>query len=115
MLDAPTVKIVAAGNVDINTDKLSVDVLVAPLQSANYILEHVPLLTRIFGGSVLAVPVRVTGTLKNPIVVPLGPGAVTRRLTDIVGNVLKLPADAIKIVTPNTASQGESTSGKDLK
>jgi len=115
MLDAPSVSIVAAGNVDINTENLAIDVLVAPLQSVNYILEHVPFLSKIFGGAALAVPVRVTGTLKNPIVVPLGPGAVARRFTDVIGNVLKLPADAIKIVAPNTASQGESPAGKDLK
>ncbi len=115
MLDAPTVRIVATGHVDINTEKLSVDAMVAPLQTANAILDHVPLLNKIFSGSVLAVPVKVTGTLKDPIVVPLGPGAVVKRLTDIIGNVLKLPADAIKIVSPSTELQGESPSGKDLK
>jgi uncharacterized protein YhdP len=115
MLDAPAVRIVATGHVDINTYKLSVDAMVAPLQTATTILDRLPLLNRIFGGSVLAVPVQVAGTLKNPIVVPLGPGAVVRRLTDIFGNVLKLPADAIKIVAPSTTPQGESPAGKDLK
>ncbi len=114
-LDAPTVRVAATGRIDLNTEKLSLDVLVAPLQTANAILDYVPFLDRIFGGSVLALPVGVTGTLKNPIIVPLGPGAVTSRLTDIIGNVLKLPVDAVKIVTPSTASPGESPSGKDLK
>jgi hypothetical protein len=74
-----------------------------------------PLLNRIFGGSVLAVPVQISGTLKDPIVVPLGPGAVARRLTDIIGNVLKLPADAITIITPDTESQGKGPPGKEPK
>ncbi|MGH8693789.1 MAG: AsmA-like C-terminal domain-containing protein, partial [Burkholderiales bacterium] len=108
MLDAPTVWVAATGDVDINTDKVSVDVLVAPLQTANAILDYVPLLNRIFGGSVLAVPVRVTGTLKHPIVVPLGPGAVVRHLTDIIGNVLKLPVDAITIIAPKAQSSDGS-------
>jgi len=115
MLDAPVVQIAAVGQLDTGTDKLSFDVMVAPLQTANYILERMPLLNRIFGGSVLAVPVRVTGTLTNPIVVPLGPGAVARRLTDIIGNVLKLPADAITIISPGTESQGKSRPGNELK
>ncbi|MGQ0578236.1 MAG: hypothetical protein ACT4PQ_04915 [Betaproteobacteria bacterium] len=114
MLDAPAVRIVAAGNVDINTYKLSIDAMVAPLQTATTILDRFPLLGRIFGGSVLAVPVQISGTLKNPIVVPLGPGAVVKRFTDIIGNTLKLPVDAITIIAPSTASPGASTPGKDL-
>ncbi|HKQ24876.1 MAG TPA: AsmA-like C-terminal domain-containing protein [Burkholderiales bacterium] len=114
-LDAPVVQIVASGRIDTDTDKLSFDVLVAPLQTANYVLEHIPLLNKIFGGSVLAVPVQVSGTLTNPVVVPLGPGAVARRLTDIIGNVLKLPADAITIISPGTKSQGKSPPDMELK
>jgi len=115
MLDAPVVQIAAVGRIDTDTGKLAFDAMVAPLQTANYILEHMPLLNRIFGGSVLAVPVQISGTLKDPIVVPLGPGAVARRLTDIIGNVLKLPADAITIISPGTESQGKSPSEKELK
>jgi len=115
MLDAPVVQIVAAGQIDTDTGKMSFDAMVAPLQTANYILEHLPLLNRIFGGSVLAVPVQISGTLKDPIVVPLGPGAVARRLTDIIGNVLKLPAEAITIITPGTESQGKSAPGNEVK
>jgi len=115
MLDAPVVQIAAVGQIDTGTGKMSFDVMVAPLQTANYILEHMPLLNRIFGGSVLAVPVRVTGTWKDPIVVPLGPGAVARRLTDIIGNVLKLPVEAITIITPDIESQGKSAPEKELK
>lgn len=112
ILDAPSVQIVAAGRVDIDTSRLSADVMVAPLQTANYVLQHMPLMNRIFGGSVLAVPVQVSGTLTNPIVVPLGPGAVARRLTDVFGNVLKLPVDAIRIFSPGTGSQDENLPGR---
>ncbi len=111
-LDAPTVQIVAAGQIDTDTGKLSFDAVVAPLQTANYILEHIPLLNKIFGGSVLAVPVQVSGTVTDPIVVPLGPGAVAKRLTGIIGNVLKLPADAITVISPGTESQGNSPPDK---
>jgi hypothetical protein len=114
-LDAPVVQIVAAGQIDTDTGKMSFDAMVAPLQTANYILEHLPLLNRIFGGSVLAVPVQISGTLKDPIVVPLGPGAVARRLTDIIGNVLKLPVEAITIISPGADSQGKSPPGQEPK
>jgi hypothetical protein len=115
MLDAPAVRIVATGHVDVDTHKLSVDAMVAPLQTATTILDRFPLLGKIFGGSVLAVPVQIGGTLKDPIVVPLGPGAIAKRLTDIFGNVLKLPIDVITIAAPSTAPPGESPSAKDSK
>lgn len=112
ILDAPSVQIVATGRVDNDTGKLSADVLVAPLQTANYVFERMPLMNRIFGGSVLAVPVRISGTLTDPIVVPLGPGAVARRLADVIGNVLELPVDAIKIFSPGTESQDKRPPGR---
>jgi hypothetical protein len=48
----------------------------------------------------IAVPVQVRGTIDKPIVVPLGPAAVGSRLLDIMGNTLKLPGQAINLVSP---------------
>jgi hypothetical protein len=105
VLDAPTVQLVATGRVDYGSGKMAVDVMVAPLQTANAIIDKIPLLGRIFGGAVLALPVQVVGTVNNPIVVPLGPGAITTRMKSIISNTLKLPFDAIKVFSPN-ADQG---------
>ena len=102
MLDAPTVHVAATGHVDVGTGKLAMDVMVAPLQTANAIVDKIPLLGRIFGGSVLALPVQVSGTMEDPIIVPLGPGAVTARMTSIIANTLRLPVDAIKTHAPKT-------------
>lgn len=102
MLDAPTVHVAATGRVDVGTGKLAMDVMVAPLQTANAIVDKIPLLGRIFGGSVLALPVQVIGTMEDPIIVPLGPGAVAARMTSIIANTLRLPVDAIKTLAPKT-------------
>lgn len=101
-MDAPSVHIVAAGRADYGTGKLAVDVLVAPLQTANVVLDNLPLIKRIFGGTVLALPVQVLGTLQDPIVVPLGPGAIASRMTSIIANTLRLPFDAITVFSPST-------------
>jgi hypothetical protein len=77
------------------------DVLVAPLQTANAFVDKIPIVKRIFGGTVLALPVQVLGTVQNPIVVPLGPGAVASRMTSIIANTLRLPIDAVKVLSPN--------------
>jgi len=95
LLDIDDAKIVAQGTVEIATEKIDATVLVAPLRTINKIVDKVPILGNIFGGSVLAVPVGVRGTIKKPVVVPLAPGAVATRLVDILTNTLKLPADLL--------------------
>lgn len=100
-LNGQTVHIVATGRIDYGSGALGMDVLVAPLQTANAIVDRIPIVKRIFGGTVLALPVQVLGTVQNPIVVPLGPGAVASRMTSIIANTLRLPIDAVKIFTPN--------------
>jgi len=106
MLDAPTVHVAATGRIDTDTGNLAMDVMVAPLQTANAILDKIPLLGRIFGGSVLALPIQVAGTMEDPIIVPLGPGAVATRMTSIMANTLRLPFDAIKIFSPKADDGG---------
>jgi len=39
-----------------------------------------------------SIPVGVSGDIRNPLVVPLGPRAVTSELTGILERTLKLPA-----------------------
>jgi hypothetical protein len=94
-------KMVAQGTVDIQTAKINATVLVAPLQGVDKLINRVPILGRIFGGSVLAVPVGVSGTIKDPVVLPLAPGAVAGRMVDILTNTLKLPADLLNTTMPD--------------
>jgi hypothetical protein len=108
VLDATGVKIAAQGSVDYASKKVHVSVLVAPLQTANRVLDKLPILGRIFGGTVLALPVQVSGTVDKPVVVPLGPRAVASRLVDIIANTLKLPADLVN--TMSTEVQGKKGS-----
>ncbi len=109
---AQSVHVVATGDIDYGTGGLRMDVLVAPLQTANAILDKIPIVKRIFGGTVLALPVQVLGTVQNPIVVPLGPGAVASRMTSIFANTLRLPVDAVKIFSPNASGKD---SGREVK
>ncbi len=102
VLEIDLAKIVAQGKVDIQTQKIDATVLVAPLKTINKIINWMPILGRIFGGSVLAVPVGVSGTIKAPVVVPLAPSAVATRTVDILTNILKLPADLLNTTSPDS-------------
>jgi hypothetical protein len=95
-LDASGLDAGAHGTIDFDRETLDIDVLVAPVKTLNWIVSHTPIVRSIFGGSILAIPVHVGGTISHPVVVPLGAQAVSSRLFDILGNTVKLPAEMIK-------------------
>jgi uncharacterized protein YhdP len=99
-LDASALTVAAHGDINYATGAIDVTVLVAPFKTVTWVIGNIPILRGILGGMLIAVPVQVRGTIDKPVVVPLGPTAVGSRLLDIMGNTLKLPGDAINLVTP---------------
>jgi uncharacterized protein involved in outer membrane biogenesis len=75
-------------------------VLVAPFSRLDEFVRNVPLVGYIIGGTFTSVPVGVSGDIRDPLVVPLGPAAVTSHLLSIFERTLKLPA---KLITPAEA------------
>jgi hypothetical protein len=61
------------------------------------LVRSIPLVGYIVGGTFTSVPVGVSGDIRDPRVIPLGPGAVTSELTGIFERALKLP---VKLITP---------------
>ena len=59
---------------------LDLVVLVAPFSSINWIIRHIPLVGKVMGGTLISIPVRVSGDLTNPSVVFLSPTAVGSRI-----------------------------------
>ncbi|MGH9575887.1 MAG: AsmA-like C-terminal domain-containing protein, partial [Terriglobales bacterium] len=72
-------------------------VLVAPFSRVDQLVRKVPLVGYIVGGTFTSVPVGVSGDIRDPVVVPLGPRAVTSQLVGIFERTLKLP---VKLITP---------------
>jgi uncharacterized protein YhdP len=93
MLDADVVTLAAQGHVDLAVRSIDLYLLVAPLKTVDSVVRRIPILGRILGGTLIAIPVRVTGSLTEPTAVPLAPQAVATRLLDILGNTLRLPVD----------------------
>jgi uncharacterized protein involved in outer membrane biogenesis len=66
-------------------------VLVAPLALVDEAVRKLPVLGYVIGGTFTSLPVSVTGDIRDPTVVPLGPRAITSELTGILGRTLSLP------------------------
>ncbi len=97
------VTLAAQGKIDYQTEQLRMTVLVAPLTTMDYVVRAIPIVGYILGGSLVAVPVEVSGSLRDPTVVPLGPEAVATRLLDILGRTFKLPINLRQAVIPGAA------------
>ena len=73
-------------------------VLVAPFGRLDRLVRDVPILGYVIGGTFTSVPVGVSGDIRDPLVVPLGPRAVTSEVLGIFERTLKLPA---RLITPS--------------
>ena len=91
------VGLAATGWVSVLDYRSQLSVLVAPFGRIDRLVRKVPILGYIIGGALTSVPVGVSGDIRDPLVVPLGPGAITSELVGIFERTLKLPA---KLVAP---------------
>ncbi len=99
--------IIAEGEVDLAAQKLDLVVLVAPFSTINWIIRHIPLVSSIMGGTLVSVPVKVSGDPSNPDVTFLAPSAVGRRLLDLLENILELPVKIIEPILPKDKEKQE--------
>jgi hypothetical protein len=85
------VGLAATGRIALNQGYESdLTVLVAPLGILNELVRKIPLFGDV-GGTITSVPVRVSGDIRDPRVVPLGLRAVGSQLFDILEETAKVP------------------------
>jgi len=96
-LRSDAVGLVATGWISVLDYQSRLSVLVAPFSRVDELVRKVPILGYIIGGTLTSVPVGVSGDIRDPLVVPLGPVAVTNQLLGIFERTLKLPG---KLIAP---------------
>ncbi len=99
-MDAPSMGIVATGEVDLLNRKEDLKVLVSPLGTVDAVVRKIPVVRYILGGTLVTIPVAVRGDLDDPTVTPLDPAAVGGELLGIVERTLKLPVHIISPILP---------------
>jgi uncharacterized protein involved in outer membrane biogenesis len=93
--NSPAVGLAATGWISIIDYQSKLSVLVAPFARVDRLSRKVPIVGYILGGAFTSIPVGVSGDIRDPLVVPLGPGAVTSELLGIFERTLKLPAELL--------------------
>src|SRR5882672_4707254 len=90
-LASDAVGLAATGSISLDEGYQSdLTVLVAPLGFLNELVRKIPLIGDI-GGTITSVPVRVSGDIRDPRIVPLGLRAVGSQLFDILEETAKVP------------------------
>ena len=74
--------------------------LVSPFTNVDYLIRKIPLLGYILGGTLVEVPVKVSGNTGDPKVSLLEPAAVGKNLLGIVERTFLLPAELIRPLLP---------------
>jgi hypothetical protein len=95
-LDSDALGLAATGTVRFDY-QTALSVLVAPFSRVDRAVRGIPIVGYVIGGAFTSIPVGVSGDIRDPLVVPLGPRAITSELLGIFERTLKLPA---KLVAP---------------
>ena len=102
-LDSPALGLAAAGTVNLENYQSRLTVLVAPFGKLDRMVRKTPVLGYVIGGALTSIPVGVSGDIRNPLVVPLGPRAVGSEVLGVFERTFKLPG---KILEPLSANPG---------
>lgn len=95
-IDGSCVKMVWRGDIDLTEKKVNLTVLVAPLRTVDRVVGNIPLLGGILNGSLVSIPVAVSGDWRDPSVVPLSPSAVGAELLGYMKRTIQLPFRVIQ-------------------
>ena len=91
LLDGNALKITGQGSIDLKAATADIIVLAAPLKTVDRLVNKIPIFRYITGGSLITVPLRLHGKVKDLSVVPLPPSAVGKGLLNFMERTLKAP------------------------
>ena len=96
LLDGNALKITGQGSIDLKDATANIIVLAAPLKTVDRVVNKIPIIKYITGGSLISVPLRLHGKVKKLSVVPLPPSAVGKGLLDFMERTLKAPFQLVE-------------------
>lgn len=105
MVKSNSVNMAADGQYDLTSKELDLKMLVSPLTTVDWIVERIPIVGNILGGTLVAIPVRVKGHQSDPRVTPLAISAVGSRLGGILQRAVKTPVRIIEPLLRNNSEE----------
>lgn len=97
VLDGESMKLLGEGELDLEKRQIDLAVMVAPLKTLDWMIGKIPGIRNLLGGGLAIIPVRVSGSLDQPTVIPLDPGVVGSKLLGIAKRTFAFP---FKLINP---------------
>ncbi len=103
IMDGKTLDIVGTGTVGLVEGDLDILILAAPLKTVNAVIDKIPIIRELLGGTVLSVPIKVTGSYGDPQTALAHPTAATG-LAGLLIKTVTLPVKILDLLTPDRKS-----------
>ncbi|HSR12472.1 MAG TPA: AsmA-like C-terminal domain-containing protein [Thermodesulfobacteriota bacterium] len=95
-MNSPEMTLISQGEIDVVKRRVDLVVAVAPLTTVDWVLKKIPILGYILGGTLVSIPVKVTGDLDNPSIIPLDPAEIGMGFVGMMKRTLNVPFKLIK-------------------
>jgi hypothetical protein len=95
-LNGEGMQVFCHGDVDLVEEKLNLEVAVAPLKTIDTVVKYTPVFGKILGGTLVSVPVKVTGDWSDPKVDAMAASSVGKGLLGIMERTVKYPVDLVQ-------------------
>ena len=99
-VSSPLINLSGQGRVDLERNQVDGKGLIAVLKPVDEVIRRIPGIRSVLGGSLVGIPVRVTGELEHPEVSYLSPADVGAELINIPLRILGMPIGAMRLFTP---------------
>jgi len=109
IVHSPFVNLSGQGKIDLARKRIDGKALIAVLKPVDEVISRIPVVSSIFGGSILAIPVRVAGPLDRPEVTYLHPADIGTEVLNIPLRILGLPLEALRLFTPTGETRGNNS------
>lgn len=92
IIDGASMELAGSGTVDLTNREADLTVLVAPLKTLDTLVKYTPIINDLLDGNLVSIPVKVTGDIADPKIVPLDPRSVGSNILGLMKKTFGLPA-----------------------
>ena len=104
-MSGETVDLLGTGKIHLVEKTTEGQLLAAPLKTIDTVVKFIPGINYLLGGSLISIPIGVTGTLDDPQVEILSASAVNTSLFNMAERIIKAPIKLIETFTPHEETE----------
>ncbi len=106
VIDGHDMALVFTGTIDIKKNNLDLTCLVAPFKTIDILVKNIPVVNKMLNNTLISIPVKISGNIDDPVVVPLHPGLVGKRTIHLLTGIIKSPFKLLGKLSVNSSIKG---------